>query len=305
MADQGSYIDIKVKKLDRLYRPGERVEGFVIVNAKKGWSHNGINMTVEGLIYLSHANRGLVGINADLANRPTHILRCDLVIASPGKCSDGVNEYPFEFPVVPLPGQTLYESYHGVYCSIVYNMQVLCERGVMKKALTKDTEFLVEVPTRVAVEDPGAVNFSITPTSLENVGSKVIASIPKFSFSGKLHRSKCPINLPITGEVIVEIAEAPLKSIELQLVRIETVNAEGRTTKEATEVQNIQIGDGDICRNFSVPLYMVFPRLFSCPTVSNPIFKIEWEVNLIIIYGEGYMITENFPIALYRDLDTM
>jgi hypothetical protein len=30
----------------------------------------------------------------------------------------------------------------------------------------------------------------------------------------------------------------------------------------ATEIQNIQIADGDICRGLGVPVYMVFPRLF-------------------------------------------
>lgn len=171
----------------------------------------------------------------------------------------------------------------------------------MKRTLTKDSEFLVEIPSRTTISDPAPITFNITPASLENVGAKVISTIPKFTISGRLHRSKCPINQPMTGEVIIEEAAAPIKSLELQLVRIETVTAEGKTTKEATEVQNIQIGSGDICRNFTVPLYMVFPRLFSCPTLSAPTFQIEWEVNLIIIYGEGFMITENFPVTIYRD----
>lgn len=296
-----SSLEIKVSRMDRVYRPNEKVQGVVVVNANKSWSHNGVNMTVEGLVYLSHANRGLVGIANDLSNRPIHILRKDITITAPGKVGDGVTEFPFEFTVNALSGQQLFESYHGVYVSVVYNMSVICERGVMKRTLSKDTEFLVEIPARVDNVDPTPITFNITPTSLENVGSKVISSIPKFSFSGRLHRSKCPINQPLTGEVIVEAAAAPIKSLELQLVRIETVNAEGKTTKEATEVQNIQIGQGDICRNFTVPLYMVFPRLFSCPTVVAANFQIEWEVNLIIVYGEGYMITENFPVTIYRE----
>jgi hypothetical protein len=299
MAEQ-SYLEIKVSRLDRVYRPNEKVQGVVVVHANKGWSHNGINMIVEGLIYLSHANRGFVGIGGD--TRPTQILRNEVSVAAPGKVADGITEFPFEFTIAPGPGQQLFESYHGVYVSVVYNMSVICERGVMKRTLTKDTEFLVENPTKVTVTDPAPITFSINPSSLENVGAKVISTVPKFSISGRLHRSKCPINQPLTGEVIIESAAAPIKSLELQLVRIETVNAEGKSTKEATEVQNIQIGQGDICRNFTVPLYMVFPRLFSCPSVSTPTFQIEWEVNLIIIYGEGFMITENFPVTIYRDI---
>lgn len=44
--------------------------------------------------------------------------------------------------------------------------------------------------------------------------------------------------------------------------------------RDATEIQNIQIADGDICRSLSVPLYMVFPRLFTCPTLETTNFKV-------------------------------
>lgn len=116
-----------------------------------------------------------------------------------------------------------------------------------------------------------------------------------------MHKSKCPISQPLTGEVVIELSASPIRSVELQLVRVESVNVEGQSTKEATEIQNIQIGDGNITRNMIVPMYMVFPRLFSCPTVLSSLFKIEFELNLVVVFGDGYMITENFPLVLYRD----
>jgi len=42
----------------------------------------------------------------------------------------------------------------------------------------------------------------------------------------------------------------------------------------ATEIQNIQVADGDVCRNLPVPIYMIFPRLFTCPTLATSNFKI-------------------------------
>ena len=30
--------------------------------------------------------------------------------------------------------------------------------------------------------------------------------------------------------------------------------------KESSEVQSIQLGDGDVMRNIAIPIYMVFPR---------------------------------------------
>lgn len=44
--------------------------------------------------------------------------------------------------------------------------------------------------------------------------------------------------------------------------------------RDATEIQNIQIADGDVCRSLSVPIYMVFPRLFTCPTLETTNFKV-------------------------------
>ena len=42
----------------------------------------------------------------------------------------------------------------------------------------------------------------------------------------------------------------------------------------ATEIQNIQIGDGDVARNIAVPIWMLFPRTFTCPTLLTTNFKI-------------------------------
>jgi hypothetical protein len=58
---------------------------------------------------------------------------------------------------------------------------------------------------------------------------------------------------------VLQVSAATVKSIELQLVRVETVMhpESGKTAREATEIQNIQIGDGDVTRNLVIPMYMV------------------------------------------------
>lgn len=88
----------------------------------------------------------------------------------------------------------------------------------------------------------------------------------------------------------------------------------------ATEIQNIQIGDGDVPHNIKIPIYMIFPRLFTCPTLITPNFKIgtyirfvcinffifffvfsEFEVNVVVVFQNDHLITNNFPITLVRD----
>ena len=43
----------------------------------------------------------------------------------------------------------------------------------------------------------------------------------------------------------------------------------------ATEVQNIQLAEGNPCHNFGIPIYMVFPRLFTCATTLAKTFKVK------------------------------
>mmetsp|Transcript_36723 Transcript_36723/g.42239 ORF Transcript_36723/g.42239 Transcript_36723/m.42239 type:complete len:98 (-) Transcript_36723:23-316(-) len=96
--------------------------------------------------------------------------------------------------------------------------------------------------------------------------------------------------------ITVRESELEIKSIEVQLVRVETF--EEKTN--ATEVQNIQVADGDVIRNLEIPLYMLFPIVYSSPTMEHPKFKIEFQVNIIVIFLNGYQLTENFAIRLYR-----
>ena len=42
----------------------------------------------------------------------------------------------------------------------------------------------------------------------------------------------------------------------------------------ATEIQNIQIADGDVCPGLPIPIFMIFPRLFTCPTLQTNNFKV-------------------------------
>ena len=169
----------------------------------------------------------------------------------------------------------------------------------MAKPLEAEAEFVVEVPSEKL--PPAPVDFEIKPESLENVKKTSLATIPKFSVTGRLNKTNCSLNAPFTGEITVVESAAKIKSIELQLVRVESVTAAGiAPTREATEIQNLQIGDGRVCLNLAIPLYMVFPRVFTCPTVVTDTFKVEFELNIICVFEEGYTVTENHGIRLYR-----
>lgn len=303
---ESSSLVINLNKFERVYRAGAAVEGSVDVNAYKGWQHQGLKLLVEGKVYLNYTGRGQGLLDSFSSTvKPTTIYSQELEIATSGKFNDGTTNVPFTFTFAPGSASAeLMESYHGVFVSVVYIIQATCDRGMMKKSLMKEMEFIVEIPTGSKGITPAtSAEFNISKETLENVTAYDMAQIPPFKITGNLHKSAWSISLPFTGEVRVEQSDSAIKSIELQLVRVESVIPDqGLPTREATEIQTIQIGEGNISRNLIVPMYMVFPRLFSCPSIVSKTFKLEWEVNLIVLFENGYMVTENFPITLYRDL---
>lgn len=256
---------------------------------------------MEGVLKLQLSARSVGLFEAFYSSiKPMQLMSYEITIAQAGKVPSGVTEFPFEFAVVPTDGASqLYETYHGVYVNVSYVITVDCQRGMLSKSLHRECEFMVEVPhpKQLQIEE---APFDITPDTLENVKKAAVSNIPKFRIVGKLHRTNCQISMPFTGEISIDQSQSPVKSIELQLVRVETVAYAEGTAREATEIQNIQLAEGNVCRNLVIPIYMIFPRLFTCPTVDTLNFKVEFEVNLVVLFANGYMVTENFPLFLYR-----
>ncbi|EQC29143.1 hypothetical protein SDRG_13016 [Saprolegnia diclina VS20] len=295
-----STIDIKLARVDRVYRPHELVQGHVIIHATNAFAHQGISMRVEGSAKLQLSAKS-VGLFEAFYNTvaPLELVYFHIPIIGPGKVPVGITKVPFEFELLGAnPKQCFVETYHGVYVSVKYEIMCDCVRGLMKKNLHKTLEFIVEVPLRDALPD-APEEFTITPDKIENLRN-TMRNIPSFRISGRIHRTNCPVNMPFTGEITVEAASAPIKSVELQLIRVESVvHAEG-IARDATEIQNVQIGWGNVTHQVAIPIYMIFPRLFTCPSMLTPGFKVQFEVNVVVLFEDGYMITENFPIHLYR-----
>jgi hypothetical protein len=50
---------------------------------------------------------------------------------------------------------------------------------------------------------------------------------------------------------------------------------------------------------------MVFPRVFTAPSVSTDSYKVQFEVNVNVSFEGDYTAISNFPIKLYRSLKTV
>jgi hypothetical protein len=73
-------------------------------------------------------------------------------------------------------------------------------------------------------------------------------------------------------------------------------------------LQSIQLADGDICHGMEVPIHMILPRLYTCPSITTGSFSINFELNLVVAFQTGanpsdknaLMAAYKFPIKVVR-----
>jgi hypothetical protein len=101
--------------------------------------------------------------------------------------------------------------------------------------------------------------------------------------------------------MVVKETSSPITAISLQLIRVETISpgAEG-SVKEASEVQCVQLARGNVMDNFELPIYVVMPRLFTAPSVNEKLFQLDFEVNLLVEFDNGFTAIENIPLKIWR-----
>ncbi len=142
--------------------------------------------------------------------------------------------------------------------------------------------------------------FSLTPHSVMPMSS--MHKDRMFLFRGHLDSCVCWTDAPLTGQLVLEESVRPVASVELQLVRVEsTLSSGGRT--ESSEVQSIQVVDGDVVRGLEIPLHMHLPKHFVCASVElteNKTFAVGFELNVIVMFRDNRVVVENISLTLHR-----
>ncbi|VVC42295.1 Immunoglobulin E-set,Vacuolar protein sorting protein 26 related [Cinara cedri] len=292
-------LEIILKRSNKLYHEGDTISGIICIESPIDVKHEGVFMTIEGTVDLQISTQNVGTFEAFYNSvKPIQLMMSSLEIAKPGRFPSGVTEIPFEAPVKPLLNKVLYESYHGVFINILYLLKAVIKRNFLNKDIHKSLEFVIENKPNPEVSISKVDKFIINQNTLANVNDN--SNIPKFHIIGTVDTVICSITQPFLGELKIEHCDIPIKSIDLQLVRVETCGCVEGFSKDATEIQNIQIAEGNVSTGISIPIYMVFPRLFSCCTTKTANFKIEFEVNISITFVDDHLVTENFPITLFR-----
>ncbi|TMW39591.1 hypothetical protein DOY81_015329, partial [Sarcophaga bullata] len=238
----------------------ELLTGCVTFGCSTEVKHDGITLTLEGVVNLQLSNSKSVGLLDAFYNsvKPIPLFNNVLELSAPGKLPAGISEFHFEYPLVcKKEPRILYETYHGVFISINYQLKCDVKRSFLAKSFQKTQQFCIQYKPSPedSIQLPAKeVSFSISPDSLQK-------------------NTKERITMP-RGHLTVQHTEAAIKSIELQLVRVETCGCNEGYAKDATEIQTVQIADGNICPKLEIPIYMIMPRLFTCPTLITKNFKI-------------------------------
>ncbi|GBG66974.1 hypothetical protein CBR_g74660 [Chara braunii] len=152
--------------------------------------------------------------------------------------------------------------FRGVYVNIQYLITVEIHRSFLERTrITCVAEFIVEaerelvpVPRPLLAAEP--INFIITPDTHNH-----------------------PLDLT------VERSSLPFPSIEVQLMRVESVQFNGQTLREVSAIQTTEVVVGDVCCRMADPTYVILPRLTVCPMiVTHAFFAIEFEVNVVLMF---------------------
>ncbi|CAG9770175.1 unnamed protein product [Ceutorhynchus assimilis] len=298
-------LDLKLKRADKVYSQEEVISGVIEIVSNSDFKHDGITLTVEGCVNLQISSKN-VGILEAFYNsvKPIQIINLTCEVIGPSRLPSGTTEIPFQIPLRPKANTVFYETYHGVYVNISYSIRCDMKRSFLSKDLQRCQQFLIHYkpnspncPQLPLKDNRKSVTFELSPAKLTSGA----AGAPDFLLKGYLETVCCSITKPFKGHLTLVKCAAPVRSIELQLVRVETCGCAEGYAREATEIQNLQIGDGDVPQNIAIPIYMVFPRLFTCPTLITTNFKIEFEINIVVVFEDNHLITNNFPIILVRE----
>ncbi|KAL8130270.1 hypothetical protein V2J09_019425 [Rumex salicifolius] len=285
---------IKLSRSSRIYRPHEVLQGKIITKLSSSISHSSIRLTVNGSANLQ-VRGGSAGVIESLVGvvKPYCIVSKSIEIRSSGKITSGTTEIPFSVVLKELGEDNLekfYETFHGANISIQ-------QEDTFINHFQRHWSSLLKV-------DQDTQRHPLLP-ELKSGGFKVTGKIP----------TQCSLTDPLSGDLTVEASSGSIESIDIHLIRVESILVGERTATETSVIQTTQIADGDVCRGRSLPIYVILPRLLTCPTVLAGPFSIEFKVYIVITFKSElsklhpkpdprtprlWTASENFPLELVR-----
>lgn len=252
-------IALKFSRSNRIYRPSEPVEGKIVIKSPSSISHYGIRLSVNGSVNLQ-VRGGSAGVIETFYGvvKPITIVNKSIEVKPSGKIGSGTTEYLFTVDIA---------------------------RGYLYKSLSATMEVIVESDKADLLERPVSPEMAIFYITQDTQRHPLLPEIKSggFRVTGRMS-TLCSLLDPISGELTVETSAVPISSIDIHLLRVESILMGEKIVTETSLIQTTQIADGDVCRNLTLPIYVILPRLLTCPSVFAGPFSIEFKVSIVISF---------------------
>uniref|UniRef100_A0A5B6YIP9 Vacuolar protein sorting-associated protein 26C n=2 Tax=Davidia involucrata TaxID=16924 RepID=A0A5B6YIP9_DAVIN len=282
-------IELKLSRSNRIYSPNEPLEGKIVTKLPSSISHHGIRFSVNGSVSLQ-VRGGSAGVIESFYGvvKPIPILNKSVEVASSGRIGSGTTEIPFSVILKHPQNENLerfYETFHGADISIQYLVTVDILRGYLHKSLSATVEFIIESEKANLLEQPVSPEMVIFYITQDTQRHSLLPELKSggFRVTGKIC-TQCSLSDPISGELTVEASAVPIQSIDIHLLRVESIIVGEKIVTETSLIQTTQIADGDVCRSMTLPIYIILPRLLTCPTTFAGPFSIEFKVSIVITF---------------------
>lgn len=298
-------LSLSLDSLNKVYYAGDVIQGSVLViNKSKSTVKYDLIIKVTGYYTFRNTKENPPKIKGEQFYKKSFKLLTDNYSTIGAN-----NSFHFKFPLTSDGCEqnfsTLYESYHGVTVSVQYEIYAEALSAGKQFATLKKPKILVLVPGQGINPKFGrkrvVYQFSLNPKKIESNKLTDQNLMPDFQIDCFLENINCCVDKPFNGFCNIKKCSTQIKSIELQFLRNEKIHSKDfEGMSEVSEIQNLQIGDGDVIRDLEIPVFMTFPRGFCCANLDTKDVSISFEMNLIIVLVNGVVIMENYPVNLWR-----
>ncbi|XP_024023509.1 Down syndrome critical region protein 3 homolog isoform X2 [Morus notabilis] len=238
-------IELKLSRSNRVYRPSEPLEGKIIVKSPSLISHYGIRLTLNGSVNLQ-VRGGSAGVIESFYGviKPIPIVNKNVEVKPSGKIGSGTTEIPFSL-YLKKPGEEnlekFYETFHGANISIQYLLTADLVRGYLHKSLSTTTEFIVESDKADSLDGPISPEMVIFYITQDTQRHPILPELKSggLRVTGRMS-TQCSLSDAITGELTIEGSAVPISSIDVHLLRIESILLGERIVTETSLIQTTQ-----------------------------------------------------------------
>ncbi|CAD8052912.1 unnamed protein product [Paramecium sonneborni] len=303
-------LQIKFDKANNTFKPGDFVSGQVSLIftdlQQKRLEIKQFIWKSEGTIISQNkeTHKDLERMSSQL--HPVLLHQLDGKLTTDNYILQEKNSFPFKYQLTPYQDRKILETYVGVYIAIQYSIEAELTLANGLK-VTSIIPYFVYVPgqgndrIKQTEKYPRVEHFLITPDKLlGNSSTMNKTQSAKFRINGQIDTTICLFQEDFHGYIIIQECDSEIRTIDIQFIRVEKLENNLGKISEATEIQLIQIVEGNATRGLELPFHMIFPKYFSCPNFQFREFSVDFEVNLVMILYDGFKVTLNFPLNIIR-----